>query len=264
MKRLFTLIITLQSIVIFAQPTITSSVAGGIGDEFSSTIVTTDGFDPGTGGADMTWDFSGISTSGTLAEGSLIDPEETGHAAEFPGANVASMSLAGNYGYFKLTASEYSLIGYYSAASTILYSDPEEIFIFPLTYGTSNTDGLYSEFFSGGDIIREGGNVLSADGYGTLKLPSGTYSNVLRVKLEEDYSDTYVDFPLALEYNFDTYYWLKEGVLGPLFSYSYTEVIAGGPPSVSESYSINNNVDITSIENNVESILLSMYPNPAT
>ncbi len=262
MKRLFTLFFTLLSIVTFAQPTITSSVAGGIGDNFSSTYVETEDFDPGAAGAGVTWDFSGITTSGTLNEYSFVDPSTTGHAAEFPGANVAS-EADGNYVYFKISPSEYTLFGVWVPTTTIYYSDPEELYVFPMTYGTTNSDDLYSEFYSGGDFIRSGSNELNADGYGTLILPSGTYTNVLRVKIEQDYSDEFVGLPFTFIYNFDLYYWFKEGVKGPLFQYFYQDINSAGIPSVVENYAINNDVDITSINDDPSSILLNIFPNPA-
>jgi len=205
MKTIFTLLLIAAGVFCYSQPTISSSVAGGIGDEFSYTNVNTSDFDPGPTGENVTWDFTGISTTGTVVSYTLVDPSVTGQAAEFPGANVASDDGTGAFGFFKITPSEYTLYGVYTPSTTISYSDPEEYWVFPMTYGTSNSDNLHAEFFSGSDFIRDGSNEFLADGYGTLILPSGTFTNVLRVKIEEDYTDEVVGLPYTYEYNFDLY-----------------------------------------------------------
>ena len=263
MKKLFTLLLIAGSITCYAQPTISSAVIGDIGDEFSYTIVTTTDFDHGAEGENITWDFSGISTSGTTSEYTYITAEATGQAATFPGANAATDFGDGNYTFFKISPSEFTVYGVYAPPITISYSDPEELMVFPLNYGTTNEDDLYSEFFSGIDMIRSGSNEILADGYGTLILPSGTYTNVLRVKMQEDYSDVGVGLPVTIEYNFETYYWLKEGIKGPLFQYNYQEVIAG-VPTVNESYTINNNLEVVAISDETNDINLKLFPNPVS
>ena len=263
MKKLFTLLMVTISIACYAQPTITSSVAGAIGDEFSYVNVNTTDFDPGAAGENVTWDFSGISTSGTTVGYTLVDPSTTGEAAEFPGANTASDDGSGGFGFFKITPSEYTVYGVYTPATTISYSDPEEILVFPLTYGTSNSDDLYAEFFSGYDMIRDGSNEMNADGYGTLILPSGTYTNVLRVKIEQDFSDEAVGIPFTFVYDYTLYYWYKAGVKGPLFQYFDLKTDIGGIPSNSESYGINSDVEITGLQDNLLNNKLDIFPNPA-
>lgn len=263
MKKIITLLLVITSINCFAQPTISSSVAGEVGDEFSFTIVNTTDFDPGPAGENVTWDFSGIATSGTASNYTLITAEATGQAGTFPGANTASDYGSDTYAFFKISPSEYSIYGVYTPVTVISYSDPEEIVVFPLTYGTTNEDDLYSEFFSGIETIRSGSNELLGDGYGTLILPSGTYTNVLRMKLQEDYSDEGVDFPITIEYNFESYYWFKEGVKGPLFQYNYQEVVSG-IPTVNESYQINNNMEEVAIQSNLTSSDVKLFPNPAS
>lgn len=263
MKRILTFLLVATGITCFAQPTISSSVAGEVGDEFSFTIVNTTDFDPGPAGENVTWDFSGISTTGTASNYTLITAEATGEGGTFPGANIAADYGADTYAFYKISASEYTLYGVYTPVTVISYSDPEEIVVFPLTYGTTNEDDLYSEFFSGIETIRSGSNELLGDGYGTLILPSGTYTNVLRMKLQEDYSDEGVGFPITIEYNFESYYWFKEGIKGPLFQYNYQEVVSG-IPTVNESYQINNNVEEVTIQSNLISSDIKLFPKPAS
>ena len=59
MKKLLLITFLLTPfIALIAQPTITSSINGGIGDEFNYIDVQTEGLNPGPAGENVTWDFS--------------------------------------------------------------------------------------------------------------------------------------------------------------------------------------------------------------
>lgn len=252
----------LPALIAGAQPTITSSVAGEIGDNIELSEVNATGFDPGATGADVTWDFSGVTTTGTSFGYTLIDPAATGVGGSFPGANVAGEAGVGNYAFFKITSTEYSNYGVFNGVTTIYYSDPENIYTFPLTYNSTGTDNLYSEFTSGVGFIRSGSTTFTADGYGTLILPSGTYTNVLRVLVHETYGDEAVGVPMTIDYDFKNYYWLKAGTVGPLFEYFDLTVTSGGFPSYSESAAMNDNIVTTGVED-ISNVNIQVFPNPA-
>jgi len=253
----------LCSSMVIAQPTITATTAGTVGDEFSFDFVEADGFDPGASGADVTWDFADITLDGTSNNYTFVTPASTGHGDLFPGSNVAAEQGGGNFVYYKINASEWSLYGVYTVASTLAYSDPETYFSFPMTYGSTFSDDLHCEYFAGVETIRDGSVTVEADGYGTLKLPGGNYDNVLRVVLHEVYSDEFTGIPFPSEYDFTHYYWLKEGTKGPLFQYSYLEV-GGIVPSVTETASINANISGVGIEGEAAAMQINVFPNPAT
>ncbi|MBC8172818.1 MAG: T9SS type A sorting domain-containing protein [Chitinophagales bacterium] len=247
------------ALIMKAQPTITSSTAGSIGHIFSFDQAEADDFDPGAAGSDVTWDFSAITMLGTSIENEYVDPSDTPYASDFPGANIAVSAGDGNYAYYKITSSEYTLYGAATLATIIYYSDPEEYYVFPMTYGTTNSDDLYSEFFSGSDFIRSGSNVTTADGYGTLILPSGTYTDVLRVKIEQDYMDEVVGLPFTLNYETDLFYWFKEGVTGPLLQYFHLNYDG----SVAESVMVNADISVAA-ENLFISENVKVFPNPSS
>lgn len=264
MKNLyFSLALCLLTITAgYAQPTITAATAGTIGDVFSFDMVNAEGFDPGTGGENVTWDFSGITLDGTSSGYTFVTPGSTGHGDLFPGANVAADQGADNYVYYKINASEWSLHGVYTPVTTLSYSDPETYLTFPLTYGSTFSDNLYCEYFTGIETIRDGSVSVEADGYGTLKLPGGNYENVLRVVLHELYSDEFTGLPFTSDYDFTHYYFLREGTKGPLFQYSYM-VVGGLTPTTVESASVNANIGAVSISDHQTDNTLSLFPNPA-
>ena len=68
-----------------------------------------------------------------------------------------------------------------------IYTDAEDGLHIPLTYQDSYSYYSYFEQYVFGSFLAENdrnGSVM-ADGYGTLITPNGTYSNVLRVKIQE-------------------------------------------------------------------------------
>ncbi len=264
MKTIFYLVCTglmLNSAILVAQPTITSATAGSVGDVFSFENATVSGFDPGASGAGVTWDFSDLSLTGSSIGYNFITPEASGHAATFPGATVAAELDGGSYAYYKINASEYTLIGLYTAASTLVYSDPETYMTFPMTMGTTSDDDLHCEYTTGVETIRDGSISVEADAYGTLILPGGTYTNVLRVVLHEVYSDEFVGLPYTSDYDFTHYYFLREGTVGPLFQYSLLE-IGGLFPSTTEQASVNNNIGAVGIDELAQNAI-NLFPNPA-
>jgi hypothetical protein len=65
------------------------------------------------------------------------------------------------------------------------------MFLYPFPYETHLVDYLYAtSFYLGTNHYRIGTRTTVADGYGTLILPSGTYDNLLRVKVIQNYSDS--------------------------------------------------------------------------
>ncbi|HRF75067.1 MAG TPA: T9SS type A sorting domain-containing protein [Chitinophagales bacterium] len=261
MKKLLLITFLLTPFVaLIAQPTITSSINGGIGDEFNYIDVQTEGLNPGPAGENVTWDFSDIIESGAEYGYTWVDVASTPDGGDFPGANIAADNGPGTYSYFKVTASEFTNYGVSAAGSIVVYQDPEEIFVFPMTYGTTNTDDLFSEFINGIAFERSGTVTMEVDAYGTLILPSGTYTDVLRVKVKEDYMDEADLLPTPIIYDFTNYYWLKAGVKGPLFQY-FDLVTDGGFPFEDQQAAYAENVAVGIAEHNtIQS--LTIFPNP--
>ena len=145
---------------------------------------------PGASGANVTWDFSALDQLSVVSF-DYMSPASTPQGSSFPGANIASVT-EGNTSYFNTSAAGYDLHGIYADGSDalIVYQDPERVLSYPCSYGTTWTDALLSNFeLSGYQFERSGTVSGNADGYGTLIMPYGTVTNVLRVVTVEDYSD---------------------------------------------------------------------------
>ena len=117
-------------------------------------------------------------------------------------------------------------------------------------------DPFASTFVNGGTWDRAGDITVTADGYGTLMLPNATITNVLRVKVSEDYGDSYSGTELY-HYNTDIYMFYKPGIHIPVLS--LTHYVQG-----STTVDYGNYLDDASLGvQNPNLAEISVYPNPA-
>lgn len=143
-----------------------------------------------TTGSGVTWDCSGLAQeNGTpLVTFAVTSPTGTTYAADYPNANwfwtdPALSSLVG-YHYYNLSADTFMLYGEHTPGSSYeIYDNPELEMKLPFSYGDvySNT---YSKtnYNANGSVssYQTGNNTLTYDGFGTLILPCGTFTNVAR------------------------------------------------------------------------------------
>lgn len=260
MKKQLLLIFSLTGLagLSIAQPVIQSSdISNIVGETYTVNVAATYQSE-GAAGANQTWDFSGL-TSGTAATIEMQNPSSTASGSQFTSATVSQyIAIQSTYMYFGWSSSEHTNYGLVAGGATIPYSNPEVMFNLPLTYGNTHTDDFDATFTSQGYLWDRSGSVSSeVDGYGTLITPSGTFTDVLRVKVEEDYQDDLQAFPQSAYYQSEVYHWYKAGVHYPLMV-NTTLTINGQSQS---------SVQYTDVETGIlESthVNVSVFPNPAT
>lgn len=96
----------------------------------------------------------------------------------------------------------------------ISYSDLEDMLRFPTTYNSSYTDTWSATFVSASyTYYRTGSTTVTADGYGTLTTPAGTFGNVMRVHFVQTYQDStnIMSTPYVINYVNDEYMWYLNG-----------------------------------------------------
>lgn len=266
-KQLLLIGLALSVTTLMAQPTITSEVMPGPGGSFVLVDFDAEGFNPGAAGAGVTWDFSDIDVSGTINTTQVVDADDAPSSGDFPDANIAWTSDEINYTFYNSTSSVLELWGVVTddpdfGSIVVPYEDGEELLVFPLNYGDDNSDDFSASFsVTGFDAVREGTTTMEVDGYGTLQLPGNTYTDVLRVKVVQDYSDEIVFLGLATTYLFEQYYWFKAGVNGPLLQYIDVTIDAIGIVTEEEIGFVNQIV--VDIEQ-AEEVAVSVYPNPVS
>ena len=220
---------------------------------------------PGTTGTGQIWDFSSLS-QGTIMTSTYVTPASTGLAATFPGANLASDDGAGNYGYYATSSGGFDIVGVYagSVSVSIPYQNPERILTYPCSYGTSWNDNLGSNFSSLGTPVTRTGSITGiADGAGTLIMPFGTVTNVLRVKTIEDFSDD-VDGLYTVDYLFTNYLFYKPGIHLPILSVYDQITTTAGSPSTNQLIVWLDGASIGIAETPANTIGIDLFPNPAS
>lgn len=187
-----------------AQPTLTSTTTLPT-TGLTNTLYRASSATPGPAGANQTWDFTSVTSSASLSSSYEACPGTNQYCDTFPGANLTGLEvITSNTLFYNASSSALSIVGARGpgfAGGTAVnnyFSNPEDILRFPLSYNTTFTDTsrvTYTAF--GFPARRTGYTTVTADGWGTLKVPGGTtYSNVLRVKRTATYYDT-ANTPIA-------------------------------------------------------------------
>jgi hypothetical protein len=260
-KNLLIIGLSVLTIAGIAQPTLTSTNTNGvIGDQFN--FQAGSWINQGGSGASQTWNFLAVTASTAAVSVSSISAVTSGNAINFPNANQ-QLNTGANAGMNKASSTANQNYGIVSGTVNIIYSDPEDQMRYPFSMGSSYSDPFYATFSSAGsNYVRKGTTSLNADAYGTLQLPGGTYSNVLRIHLTQNYSDSTNfggTFPYVITYNNDMYMWYLPNNHQPIFS-TYAIAVNGGTPQKSSNTLVNATNGISEISTSVKS--LNFYPNP--
>ena len=219
---------------------------------------------PGAGGANVTWDQTGLSTSNPNTF-NYVTVASTSVAASFPQATVAQDEGSGDYLFYRATADGYSDDGFHLTTSgyTGTCSDPSLLVAYPLTYGGTFTDQSTCSVTDGNTTWARTTDVSGiADGWGDLQLSWGTVSNVLRVRNQR----TMVDNQLspATTTTFDDYFYYRPGVHGPVLVLERITIDFGGFILSDSSSSVIGTSTIGVEELLRHDIGMELWPNPAT
>jgi len=155
-------------------------------------IELTDSVNPGSPGKNQKWDFSGLKKDGKEVSQVI----RTAGDAPFPGTgrnfDLVECNTDSSYVYLKKTADSLLMVGFYDAAQDflLLYDSPMAFMKWPVVFGQrieSKSTRRYE--VRGMKFIGDAVMTTEADGTGRLKLPGGTYDNVIRVKIEQVATD---------------------------------------------------------------------------
>ncbi len=210
------------------------------GDTIHYVDANTFGFNPaGTGPVtNVLWDNTFLLNAGTTYQFYYVNPSSiTGNGVDsFPNATIArGESGAAGYFYYQNTASDINRIGWFGSNTNYgIYENGTFAteFHFPITAGqtfNSTYNGRYAPFGVGEDSVKiESGTLtINADQQGTMILPTGTFTNVLRIHaLENFHIKIYLLGVPVIDYvvSDDYYYWFHDTVLQPIMIYGITTV----------------------------------------
>ena len=225
MIRNLTPLLFLAAAGLYAQPTI-PQVSWNVGDEFVLDVVFPID-EAGPGGANAIWDFSDRSFSGAEWTYTMRTTASTPYAADFPNSTMALYGDFGsgysNYAYFDLNNGYTEHGGMFIDSGAVqprVFSDPLTYFTTPLNSTSSGTD-TYDVLTNTewGDLQASGTRTWTVDGYGTLKMPNATYTNVLRVHGVENEENTILFDGVPMftsQLVRESWWWVKAGIPHPL------------------------------------------------
>lgn len=266
MKRILTLGFLLFSCtVMFSQPVITSAFNPVPGDNYKyhpvNTIIT-----PGSAGANVTWDFSGIQVVYNPVGGRYLSPSVTPYANDFSGCNVAyeDYNIAGTYHFYETSSAKWEKKGEASVLLTAVFNNPQDMFTYPFTYNTLVSDSFTCTAAVGAlTLEKKGWWEVTGDAYGTLKLPSGDYTNVLRIKKTVNTYDDYIGVS-TYETDVTEYCWVLSTSKKPLLRIAVEFHYANGAPIDTVEY-IRISDDVSGLDHPGKIVSnLMVYPNPAS
>lgn len=222
-KTILLCLLLASTITAFAQPTLTKTGNAPVaGDIFYGYSVDTAGVDSGAAGASITWDMSTvvkIDSDTTF----FLNCAATPYCDSFPGANLV-MRIDSDYTYGISGTDGLQMIGAYSDSNYIHFTDPRRMTLYPFTYGSTFKDTSRMIFsIMGFDIFFATYNKVTADAWGTLKLPNGTFNNVLRIEtitIQQD-SSFFMGMPQVNRSETKSYSWFAAGIHTPLATLDY-------------------------------------------
>ncbi|CAN5290303.1 hypothetical protein BH09BAC5_BH09BAC5_22800 [soil metagenome] len=261
---LFSFTAILSVTFLTAQVALTNPVHGiSVGNINNSYAADTVGVQAGSAGTSQTWNMSNLVIGSTLYTATYVTPASTPYGSSFSTSNLAVSDGSGTYGYYITGSTSLSLSGVANASTTIPYQNTEVSMVYPFGYSSNITDNFSSTYVSNSiNVIRTGTIAVSADGTGTLILPSGSY-NVLRVKTVQLFTDSFVGLYSA-QYNFVTYAWYSGTERFPLVNFNQMSITLMSSTTYSESVQVNSQV-VMGIENaGKPTVDLNLFPNPAT
>lgn len=239
-----------------------------IGDVTQIQFVSPTGLDLGTAGPDVNWDFSELVL---LYGGEIvaIDPTTAPAGGDFPAADVA-LSMGDTIFTFAQTQSDgYFYLGSQSTTGTfpslLIYSDSRTFLKFPFTYNDTYFDTYAGVVTTAAATVHNSAlTEMTADAYGTLVLPNGTYTNVLRtMTIDAELDSVFVggmflkSFPLVRT----QYSWFAADSKGPLMSVEIMENTGLGTVDTVAYYTTSGS-GIGDLPDNAVSSL-NVFPNPA-
>lgn len=194
-----------------AQPTLIAATNTPLaGDVNVAHLLDSNSVAIGASGATVTWNFGSVVDTATDTT-RFLSCTSTPYCDSFSGANLASFD-GSDYTYIVTSAAKVTAIGGHSGSDFIHFTDPKDFIRFPFTYNNSWVDTA-SVPFSGASIDFVDSN--TADAYGTLVLPSGTYSNALRVHTVTHEDIVFGGVPMSSSRT-ESYSWYAPGIRTPL------------------------------------------------
>lgn len=221
-NTLFLFMVLLGAVSAMAQPTLTvGTQTPSFTENYTAAYLEVSGnFSPGPSGENQNWMFNDLPAP-QLTTGMALAPISFGQNYEdYSGADfVWILAGLGAQNYYAIEGDNMRLMGGVGlnfsgdVVTQVVYSQGETGLQYPITFNTTydysssfTTTVLGSTTFPGS---RNG--TVTADGYGTITTPYGTYEDVLRIVISSTDSEGFSE---------TQYSWLKPGTFVPIMVYT--------------------------------------------
>lgn len=262
MKHLAALTLLFSPSLLHSQPVWTStdaSVAPGV--NFVRHISAA--LPPGAAGANVTWDFATLTTSGDLI--TTYDPALTPEGSNFPAATIATTYFNTGIAYYSINSALYEFNGFsFTGPQNMVLTDVQTVAEFPIAYLSNWADNFSGGGSFLGGMTRTGNVSTTCDAHGQLIMPYGTVNNVLRLHGIESWTDTPTGGS-PTDYVNDFYYWITPGLSQPVLVVRTTETFQAGTlvDSVEEAVWLDGS-EVMGVMDVSATSGFSIVPNPAT
>jgi len=272
MKKIyFSFILFFAGLTVNQAQTLTqANNAPAIGDTYRTTDVSTVGVTPGAAGPAVTWDMSAISIGTNITVYTVVAVPSSS-ASSYPSASLAVQTgTTSNYQFYTPSATDLKFWGGSVTVSTVNVvmtytgSSAAETTTYSMSYNNSITNpvsGTLSAFSQSGSF--SGTCSAIADGFGTLALPTRTFTGVLRKKMTQNLSFT-AGF-ITGTINQETYEYFAPSLIKPsLFTITSSTVVTGLGTSSQMLVTVNSDYLYAGINESLNEVVnLNVYPNPA-
>jgi len=274
MKQILLFVFSFLTASLIAQPVISSNIIAPQGYTYKySRSSNVNNFNAGSTGANVTWNYANIDTTAGSMIQKMVKPDTTAGFSDFPNFINRAIEVDGflgskSYAYSYVTNLAFEFYGFKSISLNQVYTNPSKQLQFPFTFNNQFTD-----YYHDADSTYFGKTEVKADAYGTLVLPTGTFTNVLRVNVKDNYREfTSWDFDDnpddSTMYEGQYYRWYQPNTVAPLLEYSklVSYVYYLGTRYNVDSVKhlvVNRNVLSTSLEEVENTFNAFVYPNPS-
>lgn len=267
MKKLLLSILSLSALTVSAQLT-QSNHAFVAGDTYSTVPCNTVGISPGAGGTGATWNYS-ITPSTTVTTDYAAS---TSTNTAYNPANIFVTAGTNNNSYYLASSTE---LKYYGGDMVMnmfnmnfIYTSPAYYAVYPMSLNTTTTvatsgSATATSPLSGSGTFNGSCTVL-ADGTGTLVLPSKTFTDIIRVKTNQDIVATIS--LLTATVNTEVYdYYSPSASKAPILTINTSTIISSLGTSTQTFVTALSNYDVVSVQESQKSTIeLNVFPNPAS
>lgn len=206
-------------------------------------------------GNGVTWNAASLTPANAspVINMGYYNPSTTPYAALYPTSNYSrydpALTSVIEYLFLHVSADSVVEFGTYAPSTAHeIYQDPDKRLIFPFAYGQTFTDNYAKTNYSNATTIssfQTGTRTVTFNGFGTLILPQGSFSNVALISELRTNS---------LGPNSDVYTWIDITNGKTLMMYSSNN------GNITAVYS--NDLPSSIAESNAQSVSLLVFPNP--